>query len=276
MYTLPNAKINIGLRVTQRRSDGYHNLQTVFYPIPLTDALEIEPLKASLDKPYEFLTSGIAIPGNPDDNLVVKVFLSLQREFDLPPVSIHLAKHIPMGAGLGGGSSDAASMMRMLNEHFDLGLTDREMEQRLASFGADCPFFVRNKPVYAQGIGNEFSSIRLSLKGHFILLVKPSTHVSTAEAYGGVVPQMPQTDLGEMIENTPIRLWRSCIVNDFEKTVFQHHPQLAAIKQTLYDMGAVYAAMSGSGSAMYGIFSRPIENAVKIFPDCFIFANRLS
>lgn len=274
MYTLPNAKINIGLNITSRRSDGYHNLQTVFCSIPLTDSLEISPLKMSGGN-YEFLQSGLAIPGNSADNPVVRVFLSMQEEFNLPPQTIHLAKHIPMGAGLGGGSSDAAFMMQMLNEQYSLDLTPIEMERRLATFGADCPFFVRNRPVYAEGIGNEFTPVKLNLKGLYILLVKPDIHISTAEAYSGVRPCEPKISLRQTIETTPVEEWHNCIHNDFEDSVFPFHPQLAAIKQTLYDMGAIYASMSGSGSAMYGLFKRPVDNGKTVFGDCFVFSSQL-
>lgn len=273
MYSLPNAKINIGLNIVERRPDGYHNLQTVFYPIPLTDSLELKPTTAD---EFEFLSSGLNIAGQSDDNLVVKVYKSLASEFDLPPVEIHLSKHIPMGAGLGGGSSDAAFMMRMLCEHFDLRLTDADMERRLAAFGADCPFFIRNKAVYAQGIGNQFTPIKLSLKGYHIVLVKPQTHVSTAEAYSAVRPEQPAHDLVETLTTSPIEEWRNLVFNDFEKSVFPLHPEISAIKQTLYDMGALYASMSGSGSAVYGIFNRPIDNAATIFPHCFTFASMLN
>lgn len=275
MYLLPNAKINIGLYITEERPDGYHNLQTIFYPIPLTDSLELVPMKNS-SKDYELIISGLDIPGNTEDNLVAKVFSSLQKEFQLPPTSIYLSKHIPMGAGLGGGSSDAAFIMKLTNEYFSLNLSEEEMEKRLSNYGADCPFFVRNKPVYAEGIGNIFSPTKISLKGYYLLLVKPDIHISTAQIYSLVSPNKSDTSLLYEIENTPIDQWHQCISNDFEKYAFQLHPSLCAIKQTLYDMGAVYASMSGSGSALYGIFTRPIDNGAKIFPDCFTFANKLA
>ena len=281
MYCLPNAKINIGLRIVAQRPDGYHDLQTVFYPLPLTDSLEVKKAH-HLHQPYEFILSGTPISGTNDRNLVVRVFLSLREEFQLPPTSIFLSKRIPVGAGLGGGSSDAAFMMKLLNDYYRLGLTDDDMEQRLTVFGADCPFFVRNTAVYAEGIGNEFSPVSLSLKGVYVVLVKPSVSVSTAEAYAGVVPQAdtladthtPAMDTLAAIKQ-PLEQWRDVVVNDFEPSVFARYPEIAAIKQTLYDMGAVYASMSGSGSAVYGLFSRPIDNAATVFPDCFTFAGQL-
>lgn len=274
MYSLPNAKINIGLRIVGRRPDGYHDLQTVFFPIPLADSLEIKEARR-LRKPYEFILSGIALPDDGKDNLVVRVFLALQEEFDLPPTSIFLSKHIPAGAGLGGGSSDAAAMMQLLNDYYHLDLTTVDMEQRLAAFGADCPFFVRNKPMYAEGIGNVFTPVNINLKDKYIVLVKPDIHVSTAEAYAAVTPCQLPNSLYDQLLSTPVQLWRNVITNDFEPYVFRTYPKVAAIKQTLYDMGAIYASMSGSGSAVYGIFGRPIDNAGKVFHDCFTFAASL-
>lgn len=274
MYSLPNAKINIGLRIVGRRPDGYHDLQTVFFPIPLADSLEIEEARR-LRKPYEFILSGIALPDDGKDNLVVRVFLALQEEFDLPPTSIFLSKHIPAGAGLGGGSSDAAAMMQLLNDYYHLDLTTVDMEQRLAAFGADCPFFVRNKPMYAEGIGNVFTPVNINLKDKYIVLVKPDIHVSTVEAYAAVTPCQLPNSLYDQLLSTPVQLWRNVITNDFEPYVFRTYPKVAAIKQTLYDMGAIYASMSGSGSAVYGIFGRPIDNAGKVFHDCFTFAASL-
>lgn len=274
MYTLPNAKINIGLKVVGRRQDGYHDLQTVFYPISLSDSLEVTALKNE-DRPFELLVNGITFQGEDKDNLVVKVYLALKEEFELPPVRIYLTKHIPVGAGLGGGSSDAANMMKLLNDMFSLGLSDKEMEARLSPFGADCPFFIHNKPVYAEEIGDKFSPVSLSLKGYHLLLVKPDINISTALAYRGVRPEMPSVDLKTLITQTPFHLWRDVIVNDFEESIFPNHPEIAAIKQTLYDMGAIYASMSGSGSSVYGVFSRPIDDVSKLFPDCFTFTGTL-
>lgn len=274
MYTLPNAKINIGLKVIGRRQDGYHDLQTVFYPISLSDSLEVTALKSE-DRSCELLVNGITLQGEDKDNLVVKVYLALKEEFELPPVRIYLTKHIPVGAGLGGGSSDAANMMKLLNDMFSLGLSYREMEARLSPLGADCPFFVRNKPVYAEGIGDKFSPVSLSLNGYHLLLVKPDINISTALAYRGVRPEKPSVDLKTLITETPLYLWRDIIVNDFEKSIFSSYPKIAAIKHTLYDMGAIYASMSGSGSSVYGVFSRPIDNVSKLFPDCFTFAGML-
>lgn len=271
MYSLPNAKINIGLNVVARRDDGYHDLQTVFYPIPLTDSLELKDA-SKWDDPCTLVLSGEEVGVPVQDNLVYKVFTSLQEEFHLPPTIIFLSKHIPTGAGLGGGSSDAAFTMVMTNERFGLGLSDTQMEERLTAFGADCPFFVENKPVYAEGKGDVFSPVSVNLKGLFLVLIKPAVSVSTKQAYANISPVVPAVSLKDNIENTPVGLWKSVIKNDFEDAVFPSHPEIASIKATLYDMGALYASMSGSGSAVYGLFSFPVKNAPEVFPDCFTFA----
>ena len=273
MLLLPNCKINLGLQVVRKRPDGYHDLQTVFYPIPLRDNLELRELRNS-DAPYALQLAGQAIEGNPDDNLIIKVYRQLKEEFDLPALDIYLYKHIPLGAGLGGGSSDAAFMMKGLNEVFELGLSDYEMERRLAGLGADCAFFVQNVPAYATGIGDELTPIPLSLKGMYIVLVKPDVFVSTREAYAGVTPKEPEHDLLKALRR-PVTEWRDRVVNDFEPSVFAAHPELAAVKQTLYDMGADYAAMSGSGSTLFGLFSRPVTEARKVFKEHFVWTEHL-
>lgn len=271
--TFPIAKINIGLYVTRRREDGYHDLETIFYPIPLHDNLSISPLKMS-DAPYQLQTAGHKIEGNSEDNLIVKVYKQLAEEFDLPPLDIYLYKRIPMGAGLGGGSSDAAAMIKLLNDTYDLGLSTEEMERRVARLGADCAFFVQGKPAFATGIGDILTPIELSLSGMHLVLVKPDVFVSTKEAYGGIVPATPEHNLLEAIK-APIAEWRHTVSNDFEKNVFRLHPEIAAIKQTLYDMGAVYASMSGSGSTVFGLFPHAVEEAERVFDDCFVWQSKL-
>lgn len=273
MLLLPNCKINIGLNIVARRPDGYHDLETVFYPIPLRDNLEFKEITDS-DEPYRLVTGGVPIEGKAEDNLIVKVYLSLKEEFHLPALELFLYKHIPMGAGLGGGSSDAAAMMTGLNEAYSLGMSHEEMEQRMARFGADCAFFVRNRPAYATGIGNILSPVSLSLKGKYIVLVKPDTFVSTKEAYAHVVPKPADCPLPEALAQ-PIESWRLSVRNDFEASVFPQHPELAAVKQTLYDMGALYAAMSGSGSTLFGIFDRPTPEAENVFEKHFVFMQKL-
>lgn len=273
MLLLPNCKINIGLNIVSKRSDGYHNLETVFFPIPLRDNLEFKEIENE-DVPYRLVSGGVPIEGKPEDNLIVKVYLDMKAEFNLPALKLSLYKNIPMGAGLGGGSSDAAAMMKGLNEAYNLQLSAEDMEKRLAKFGADCPFFVRNKPAYATGIGDELTNCNVSLKDKFIVLVKPDVFVSTKEAYAHVTPKLPAIPLAEAIK-LPIETWKEQIVNDFEQSVFPFHPELPAIKQTLYDMGAVYASMSGSGSTMYGIFNRPTPEANEVFDKCFVYTKKL-
>lgn len=273
MLLLPNCKINIGLNIVSKRSDGYHNLETVFFPIPLRDNLEFKEIENE-DVPYRLVSGGVPIEGKPEDNLIVKVYLDMKAEFNLPALELSLYKNIPMGAGLGGGSSDAAAMMKGLNEAYNLQLSAEDMEKRLAKFGADCPFFVRNKPAYATGIGDELTNCNVSLKDKFIVLVKPDVFVSTKEAYAHVTPKLPAIPLAEAIK-LPIETWKEQIVNDFEQSVFPFHPELPAIKQTLYDMGAVYASMSGSGSTMYGIFNRPTPEAHEVFDKCFVYTKKL-
>lgn len=269
---LPPCKINIGLNVVARRADGYHDLETVFYPVPLRDNLEFK-ISDDDTAPYTLATGGVPVAGDASDNLVVKVYMSLKKEFDLPPLDIYLYKHIPMGAGLGGGSSDAAMMMTGLNETFELGMSEAEMEQRMASFGADCAFFVKCRPAYATGIGDRLQPISLSLKDKHIVLVKPDVFVSTKEAYAQVVPKPADYPLIDAIAQ-PVTEWRRLVVNDFEASVFPNHPELAAIKQTLYDMGAQYAAMSGSGSTIFGLFDRPVPEAAEVFDKHFVFVKQ--
>lgn len=262
MITFPNAKINLGLNVVSRRSDGYHNLETVFYPINLCDALEFVPAtKTSLN------VAGLPVAGDIEQNLVVRAFRLLQRDFQLPELEIALLKNIPMGAGLGGGSADAAFMLKMVNEHFHLALSAEQLETYAAKLGADCPFFISNKPVFAAGIGNEFTALEVSLKGYYLVLVKPDVHVSTAEAYAHVACQRWQVPLMEVMA-MPLEKWRHYLVNDFEASVFVAHSELATIKQQLYDAGAIYAAMSGSGSTLYGVFKTKPE---LVFPNCRVF-----
>ena len=269
MIVYPNAKINIGLNVVEKRPDGYHNLETVFYPIGLQDILEIQELDTDVpDCGYRLKLTGSLLDGSPEDNLVVRAFKLLKREFDLPPVSIGLYKHIPTGAGLGGGSADAAFTVKTLNDRFKLGLTTQQMEDYCAQLGADCPFFIQNKPVFATGIGNVFHPIELNLKYKQLVLVKPDVFVSTKDAYAKVNVRHPEKQLPELLSQ-PIETWKDTVVNDFEASVFSKYPEIAAIKDKLYDMGAVYASMSGSGSSVFGIFEDPVENVDEIFTCMF-------
>lgn len=256
MVQFANAKINIGLQVLSRREDGYHNLETVFYPIPLYDIVEVVPAER-----LEFFPSGLAIPGNPADNLCLRAYHVLAEAFDLSPVGIYLHKTIPMGAGLGGGSSDATAVLKALNLLFSLQLDDSALESYAAKLGADCPFFVRNRPVFATGIGTDFSEIDLDLRGYNLLLLKPDIHISTAEAYAGVIPLAVGRGLESAISQPPAT-WKDRVSNDFEQAIFQKHPGLERLKALLYDLGADYAAMSGSGSTIYGLFKEDVTNKI--------------
>lgn len=252
MLTFPNAKINLGLNITEKRPDGYHNLETIFYPIPVEDALEINIPVDGTGK-YGLHQSGLKIEGDPDHNLVVKAYKLLDDEFDLPPVDIHLFKHIPSGAGLGGGSADAAFMLKLLNEKFDLGLSADKLEEYAARLGADCAFFIRNAPTFAEGIGNIFSPVPVSLKGYGLWLVKPDIFVSTRDAFSQIRPRRPERSLKEIVQ-MPVEEWKEYMVNDFEESVFPQFPEIGEIKEEMYRQGAVYASMSGSGSSAYGLF----------------------
>lgn len=253
MLTFPNAKINLGLNIIEKRPDGYHNLETVFYPVAVEDALEVTLLKEA-DAPYRLHQDGLQIAGAASDNLVVRAYNLLDATYHLPPVDIHLFKRIPSGAGLGGGSSDAAFMLKMLNQLFDLSLTDAQLEEYAARLGADCAFFVQNRPTFAQGIGNLFSPVDLSLRGYQLWLVKPDIFVSTRDAFASIRPQAPAVPITEAIRR-PIAEWKDCLVNDFEASVFPQFPAIGAIKDELYRQGALYASMSGSGSSVFGLFA---------------------
>lgn len=268
MITFPNAKINLGLNIIEKRPDGYHNLETIFYPINLQDALEVTR-RENNDKEYTLHISGALLEGEPEDNLVVKAYKLLKKDYPgLLPVDIHMYKHIPAGAGLGGGSSDAACMIKLLNDKFSLGLSTERMEEYAVKLGADCAFFIRNKPVFATGIGNLFEPVELSLKGYHIILIKPDIFVSTRDAFAEIKPVRPAVSLKEIVKQ-PMETWKHSMKNDFEDSVFKKFPEIAAIKDELYDLGAVYAAMSGSGSSVYGIFKAPIENVEDKFCGCF-------
>lgn len=271
MITFPNAKINLGLNIVERRPDGYHNIETVFYPVPLTDILEIVPADE-----LSLSCHGNPVDCPPEKNLAMKAYRLLQQDYDLPPVAIHLYKHIPDGAGLGGGSSDAAHVLMMLNRMFDLRLTDEQLAARAVTLGADCAFFIYNRPMLATGIGDVLSPIDLSLKGKTLLLVKPPVGVDTRTAYSRVTPAAPAMSLGKTVA-MPVSAWDGLLTNDFEASVFAALPQLWLIKARLLDAGAQYAAMSGSGSTVFGIFDNDklAEEAADTFADCATFVLHL-
>ncbi len=259
MLTFPNAKINLGLNITEKRPDGYHNLETVFYPVPVEDALEIIPLPDAPRGTCALHLAGQEIAGTLEDNLVAKAYRMLDADFGLPAVDIHLLKHIPSGAGLGGGSSDAAFMLKMLNEQFGLGLTEDNLEAYAARLGADCAFFVRNRPTFAEGIGNIFSPLpSFSLSGYRLLLVKPDVFVSTRDAFARIKPRRADASPKEIVR-LPVEKWRGRLVNDFEESVFPQFPLIGEIKDEMYRLGAVYASMSGSGSSVFGLFKNEVQ-----------------
>jgi len=254
MISFPNAKINLGLYITDLRPDGYHNLETIFYPIRLEDALEVIP-SSQAKGIYTYHGYGNEVAGSIEQNLVVKAYQLLHSDFELPSVDIYLYKHIPLGSGLGGGSADAAFMLCMLNELFELNLSDADLSSFAVRLGADCPFFLLNKPAFAQGIGEILTPIPLTLDDYQILVVKPDIFVSTKEAFAHVPMHKPEHILTD-IAHVPVSEWKTILYNDFEKSVFPQHAELAQIKAELYQQGALYASMSGSGSAVYGIFGK--------------------
>lgn len=266
MIAFPACKINIGLQLTERRADGFHNLLSAFYPVGWSDALELIPAPT-----FGFSTSGLPIPaGNvpglanslnvPGGNLCVRAYELLRADHDLPPVQMHLHKVVPIGAGLGGGSADAAATINLLNAQFGLNLTVAQREAYARQLGSDCAFFVQNRPQYCVEKGDIFEEIQLDLTGYHIQLVYPNLAISTAEAYAGVTPKLPSIPLRTLLE-APVDTWRGQVHNDFEDSLFPKYPVLAHIKQQLYEAGAVYASMSGSGSTLYGIFSAPPERS---------------
>jgi len=252
MLAFANAKINIGLNVTEKLPDGYHNIQTVFYPIQLHDVVELTDATTTT-----CVVSGIDNLGDSEDNICYKAFRLLQRDYNFPEQQITLLKQIPVGAGLGGGSSDAAQLIKIINKKFNLGLSVTEMEQYASALGADCAFFIENKPVYAVGKGDQFTPVGLDLSAYNIVLVKPDIHVSTAEAYAGMQPLPHEEHLPELVQQ-PVETWKGQVKNDFERMVFEKYPAIADVKQKLYAAGALYASMSGSGSSVYGIFNGPV------------------
>lgn len=269
MITFPNAKINLGLNIVERRPDGYHNIETVFYPIPLTDMLEIVP---AADGVVSLTCYGNAVDCPVEKNLVMRAYRMLEAQHELPAVAMHLYKRIPDGAGLGGGSSDAAHALMLLNTMFDLRHSDADLASMAVKLGADCAFFIYNTPMLATGIGDVFAPVAVDLKGKSLLLVKPAEGVDTRTAYSRVTPQKPAVDLAKVI-TWPVHTWDGMLVNDFEPSVFAVVPRLWLIKAALLDAGATYAAMSGSGSTVFGIFDddKLAEAAADTFADCATF-----
>lgn len=261
MITFPIAKINLGLNVVEKRADGYHNLQTVFFPVPLLDALDVQEMGAEFPSQFDcdLKVSNMHIDGDEQRNLVVRAYNLLKQDFpDMPRVHAHLYKGIPTQAGMGGGSSDCGFMITLLNKMFNLGLSDEQMIQYAARLGADCAFFILNKPCYAEGIGEKLHPIDLSLSGWYLSLVRPDIPVSTREAFALIKPHYPEFNCKEVVQ-LPVEEWCGKLTNDFEDSVFAVHPELGAVKDRLYQQGATYAAMSGSGSTLFALSKQPLN-----------------
>lgn len=271
MICFPNAKINLGLNIVSKRNDGYHNLETIFYPLMIKDALEII-IKDGLHADV-LIQSGIVVDGNAEDNLVMKSLRLMRSKYEIPPIEVHLLKGIPFGAGLGGGSADASFMLKLLNDTFGLMIPDDELAGFAVQLGADCPFFIYNRPLFAGGIGDEFENVDISLTGYNFILIKPDIHVATKDAFSQIEPKQPDISLKQIIRH-PVAEWRELMINDFEKSVFAKYPEISFIKERLYDLGAVYASMSGSGSSVYALFDTRIENVDSLFPGCYVWQGK--
>ncbi len=265
MVRFPNCKINLGLHVTHKRPDGYHNIETVFYPVLLRDALEIIP-----STEMQFEVTGLEVRGNAEDNLCLKAYQLLKKDFPhLHPLKIHLHKAIPIGAGLGGGSSDGAFMLTMINGKFDLQLSEKALIDYALQLGSDCPFFIINKPCFATGRGEVLEPITLDLSAYKIIVVNPQIHVSTKEAFSRLTPKIPEKSVKEIIAQ-PVVSWREELSEDFEKPVFDLHPAIKEIKDGMYAAGAIYASMTGTGSTVFGFFNKTFE-ADFSFPENYLF-----
>lgn len=270
MISFPNCKINTGLNILRRRNDGYHDIETVFYPLPLTDVLEIIPAKEK----SPFTLTGLQLQGSNENNLCVKAYNLLKEKYpSLPPVQMHLHKIIPAGGGLGGGSADGAFALKILNEIFDLKLQQDELTALALQLGSDCPFFIINKPCYSTGRGELLKEINLSLSGYRLVVVNPGIHISTAEMFSRIKPAVPATSLKEKIK-LPVESWREEIKNDFEVPVFELQPEIGGIKEYMYKAGAVYASLSGSGSSVYGIFKKEQPVNLEPFSSYFCFQTK--
>lgn len=277
MIVFPIAKINLGLNVVERRSDGYHNLETVFYPVHIKDALELTTMEERFPSEVDcdIKVTNLSVEGDEQRNLVVRAYKMLKQDFPtLPRIHTHLYKGIPTQAGMGGGSSDCAYTIIALNAMFALGLSEQQMIDYAARLGADCAFFILSHPAYAEGIGEQLQPISLDLSSYFIAVVRPDIPVSTREAFSLIKPAMPQKNCRDVVMQ-PIETWREDLRNDFEQSVFTLYPEIGAIKKRLYDLGAVYAAMSGSGSSVFGLFHKEIKIG-EHFPDVFTYCGRLS
>jgi len=269
MLKFPNGKVNLGLSVESKRQDGFHDVSTLLLPVKLADILEVIPAN---DDRLEIRITGSEIPGNPSDNLVVKAYNLLNEDFKVPPVKIHLHKIIPTGAGLGGGSSDGAAMLKLCNRMFSLGLSDEELQGYARKLGSDCAFFIQNTPALATGKGDQLEPVSIDLGSYHLVLVKPEIHISTADAYSWIMPAKNVKPLRAILDQ-PVALWRDMLKNDFEKPVFERYPVIRKIRDQLYDLGAVYASMTGTGAAVYGLFLQDF-NVRDQFPGFFSWSGK--
>jgi 4-diphosphocytidyl-2-C-methyl-D-erythritol kinase len=270
VVVFPNCKINLGLAVTGKRTDGFHNIETIFFPVPLKDALEIVPAKNNETSLYSY---GSPIAGNPGDNLCTKAYFLLRKDFpEIPAVEIHLLKKIPMGAGLGGGSADGAFMLRLLNDAYKLNLSSNQLINYALQLGSDCPFFIYNEPCYATGRGEVLEPVQLNLSGHTLVLNNPGVHINTGWAFGQLKMEQRTNSYSEFkkIIQEPVREWKEKLTNDFEQPVFEQYPAIAEIKNSFYKQGAVYAAMSGSGSTVFGLFEKNVCKKEALPPHCIM------
>lgn len=275
MIVFPNAKINLGLQIIGKRTDGYHLLRTIFYPIPLRDSLELVERTDGREADTLEVRGDKSISSE-NDNLVLRAVHALRSRYDFPYLELYLQKAIPSGAGMGGGSADATFTLKAVRDCFELSTTDAELEEIALSLGADCPFFVRNTPALGEGIGEVLTTLEHNpLERRVLVVVKPNLHISTARAFAGLgALQSDQEDIYSLIQ-LPLNEWEGRLVNDFERSLFPEYPILATLKQRLYDLGAVYASMTGSGAALYGIFDREVEGLSNLFTDCFVWQSRV-
>ncbi len=274
MICFPNAKINIGLRVTGKRPDGYHNIESILYPIGLTDILEISGQEKVTGKPVSLDTTGIKIDAPQKENLVFRTAELLRKEYSIPPFSIHLHKLIPTGSGLGGGSSDTAFLLHLLNKKFSIGIGEEKLHAIASGLGSDCPFFLNNTSAYISGRGEEIQQISLNLSQLYLVVVYPDIHIDTGFAYSQITPSKPGLSLQKLIKY-PVSQWKENIYNDFEKPVFSKYPNIKKIKEKLYSMGAIYSSLTGSGSAVYGLFDKETETDGQ-FGNYFVWQEQIS
>ena len=261
MVTFPNCKINLGLHILGKREDGFHNLETIFYPVPFEDVLELIP-NTNNKTAVEFTGTGLTVDGSAADNLCIKAYHLLKKDFpQLPAVKIHLHKAIPIGAGLGGGSADSSFMLKLLNERFHLNLSTSQLINYSLQLGSDCPFFIINNPCFATGRGEVLEEVAVDLSMYKIVLINPGIHINTGWAFSKITLSSSNKSVKEIIQQ-PIETWKEELKNDFEQPVFVTHPQIKEIKESLYQQGAIYTAMSGSGSTVFGIFDQNTDSVV--------------